>query len=55
MNGALVTITAGTHNAGLNRGAREIHNVGAYLKAFAGATRRLHGYGARLKQVAAKM
>ena len=53
MNAALANVQAGPHNLHMGRGARDIHAVGAFLKAQTpGAQRRLHRYSAGLVTIA---
>ena len=55
MNERLATVSQGPHNAGLDRGAQNIHNLGAYLKAVVGRRRRIVLYAERLQDIAARM
>jgi hypothetical protein len=55
MNGLLATVEQGHHNRYLGRGAKDVQNVGVYLKAVCAGQRRLHRYGDCLKFTAAHM
>lgn len=55
MNERLATVSQGPYNAGLDRGAQKIHNLGAYLKAVVGGRRRIVLYAERLQDIAARM
>lgn len=55
MNSNLATVSQGPQNAGLNRGAQNIHSLGAYLKAVMNGRRRILIYANRLRDIAGQM
>jgi len=55
MNEKLLTIGTGSPNTGLGRGTNEVRSLGSFLKAYAGADRRIILYLRRMSAIASKM
>lgn len=55
MNARLASVQSGNHNQHLGRGAQQVHNVGAFLKAVFGGQRRVELYVLRLQGISTQM